>query len=274
MASACKWSIGVENPVQGKLIRPILEELDKRAGYTGSHLVAQFEMTQALPNALADMEEGYTNIANDLDCATDLIHVLSSDADDKHDGAGAQAVRIYYLQSGDVYYADYDLEGATHVHLAALGTIDRLIGMKIIGSVNGTGAVVVPQGNIIIDIHAGGTVYCTIVAGDLYSITTKMWVPEGWSMVIASCVPLQTIAEAAAPLLSDGMNVGVNVNGTVQSRSILPQNIGKDFCEPQPFNQPLEGEGYICLQHSQLDTDATACTATQNVLYLLYETPV
>lgn len=273
MASAGKFSVGVENPIQGNLIRPILEQLDKRAGYTGRHLVAQFEVTQALPNALADIEEGYTNIADDLDCATDLIHVASSSADDDWNGAGAQAVRIYYLQGGEVLSVDYNLDGQVHVHLAALGTIDRIIGMEIIASPDAvTPAVVVPVGNITIDVHATGTVYCTIVAGDLYSITTKMWVPTGWSMVVIQMVSLITIAEAAAPLLADGMNVGINVNGKVESRSMLPQYIG-EFTKAMPFNLPLEGEAYICVQHSQLDTDATACTGFQCVLYLLYETP-
>jgi hypothetical protein len=270
MASSAEWSISstptwVQEFRHAELLKT-LREMGKKASEI---ILARFKVTQALPNALADIEEGYTNVANNLDCATDLVHVLSSDADDKHDGAGAQAVRIWYIKSGAISSADFDLEGATHVHLASLGTIDRIIGMEVIGSVNGTNAVVVPQGNIIIDVHAGGTVYCTIVAGDLYSITSKMWVPTGYTMAAIEIIPLITIVEAAGPLLTDGSNVGININGTVHSRSVLPENIGRPFVMPMPFDKPLAGEAYICLQHSQLDTDATAVTETLIVTYCL-----
>ena len=263
MASSARWRVGDPNIVQDAVLEKVLGALNRRGGFRGKYKVFQCEVTQALPNALADIIEGYTDAWVAADTAD--IHIESTDADDTAAGAGCTGVHLVYWQDGDIYDALIATAGAAHSHLA-LGTIDEIIGMYVDLAVT-----LVPQGIITLKNHAESAVYCTIVAGDTYSITSKMWSAAGWNMAVVSCVPLIAIVEAAAPLLSDGCNVGINVNGTVQSRSVLPENIGREFAEPMPFNLPLAGAGYICLQHSQLDTDATAVTATQNVMILLWE---
>lgn len=272
MASSARFSIGDPNIIQSAKIKALAEQLNGRGGFRGRIKVATFEVTQEAPDVAAEIIEGYTNIADDLDCATDLIHVVSSDADDDWEGVGAQAVRIWYLQDGDIYSADFDLDGQVHVHLAALGTIDRIIGMEIIASVNAAvPAVIVPQGDITIDVHATGTVYCTIVAGDLYSITATMWVPEGWNMAIASLIPALTKAPAAEAIGDNGINVYIDINGTVTKGQIISlQNSGRDLESPTPFDLPLAGEGYISLLHDSVNTGANL-TPTHTVTYLLWE---
>jgi hypothetical protein len=270
MATSGRWSIdAAPNVIQEAKYEVLLRKIRER--HISSFWIAQFEMTQQAPDAAAEVIEGYTNIANNLDCATDLIHVLSSDADDAHDGVGAQAVRIWYLKNSLINYADYDLQGQAHVHLAALGIIDRLIGMQIIASTTAAvPAIVVPQGNIVIDVNATGTVYCTITAGNLYSFTCTMWVPAGYKMIIAQLTTAIVSAPTATGILStDGVNMYINVNGTVTKGQVIPP------FEPvlhmgQPFDLPLDGEGYIALKHDSTHTD-TLVTPTHTITYMLWK---
>jgi len=267
MASNAKWKImNLEDLdiIEAAKFEKLISEFRRRSGKRDDQMIfAKFEVTQVLPNALADIIEGYTNAFDSI--ATTTLHILSSDADDTVGGAGCEGVHLVYIKGNVIYDTLYPLAGTAHSHINN-GTWDRLIGMYV-----DLTTTVVPQGNIILDVHLTGTVYCTIVAGDTYSITSKMWVPSGWKMAVVDLVPLITIVGAASPLLTDGSNVGINVNGTVQSRSVLPENIGRPFADPMPLNLPLAGEAYICLQHSQLDTDATAVTQTLNMTCMLWQ---
>ena len=265
MASSCKWSVsGTKNWVQEFRHEELLRKLRQSGKKDSEIILAQFEVTQALPNALADIIEGYTNAFDSIDTTT--LHILSSDADDTVGGAGCEGVHLVYIKGNVITDTLYPLAGTAHSHINN-GTWDRLIGMYV-----DLTTTVVPQGNIVLDVHLTGTVYCTIAVGDTFSITSKMWVPSGYTMAVIEVIPLFTIVESATPLLTDGSNVGINVNGTVQSRSVLPENIGRPFVQPMPFSTPLAGEAYICLQHSQLDTDATAVTQTLIVTYCLVKT--
>lgn len=262
MASKARWTVGRPTWIDEFRHAEALKKL-REAGYFDI-IVGHFEVTQEMPNALADIIEGYTDAFDSVDTTT--LHVESTDTDDDVGGAGCEGVHIVYIGSDHEFYdLSQALDGTSHSHINQ-GTWDRLIGMYVDLS-----ETLVPQGTVTLKNHAETAVYCTIVAGDQYSITSEMWVPSGYNGVVASLVPLYTIVEAAAPVLTDGSNVGVNVNGTVQSRSVRPENIGRPFADPMPFNIPLEGEGYICLQHSQLDTDADAMTQTLNMECLLYK---
>ena len=159
------------------------------------------------------------------------------------------------------------------MHLASLATIDRIVGMEIVASENAAvPAVVVPVGNIIIDVHATGTVYCTIVAGDIYSITSKIWIPEGWSGACVSLVPTFEIANGASPVFANGTNIALDDNGTLKKiRAVTPENDGREFAQPMPFDLPVEGEKYLGIAHETLDTDANL-TETIDVTYLLWKT--
>jgi len=263
MASNAKWRVArptwQDEFKYGEMLRKMRE-----AGIYDIW-VAHFEVTQALPNALADIIEGYTDAFDSINTVTTAIHIESSDADDTDGGAGCEGVHIVYIKGNEITDTLFPTAGAAHSEVVD-GTWDRLIGMYV-----DLATTVVPQGNITLKNHAETAVYCTIIAGDTYSITSKMWVPSGYEGLVVSVVPLYTIVEAAGPLLTDGSNVGININGTVQSRSVLPENIGRALVDPMPFNLPLDGEAYICLQHSQLDTDATAMTQTLNADYLIYK---
>lgn len=274
MATSGRWKITqAPNLLERIKLKEELRELMQQLGSSGKvWWLEHFEITQEAPDAIAVIEEGYTNIANNLDCATDLIHVVSSDAADDKDGAGAQAVRIWYLQDDSVKHVDYDLEGITHVHLAALGTIDRLQGMEIVASQNAAvPAIVAPTGNITIDVHATGTVYCTIPAGSLHSLTTKAWIPEGYQGACVSLVPKFEIANGAAPVFANGTNIALDVNATLTNiQGIPPELNGQDVVNPQPYSLPLDGEAYLGVAHETLDTDANL-TETIDVMYLIWE---
>jgi hypothetical protein len=261
MASKSRWRCTRPNWIDEYKFSDLLAKL-RETGVSDIYIM-QIETSQILPNALADIIEGYTNGFDSVD--TETLHVLSSDANDKVGDAGCEYVHIVYIKGNVIYDLKQPMDGTDHSHIDQ-GTWDRVIGMYV-----DLTETVVPQGNIVLDVNATGTVYCTIVAGDTHSITTKCWIPTGYKGMVVELVPSFTIVEAAGPLFADGMNVGVNLNGTVYSRSVVPENIGHAWAEPMPYDLPLDGESYIAMQHSQLDTDATANTGTINVSYLIYK---
>jgi len=246
-------------PVERAQLKDILTELNRNHRQSQIWLF-KAETSLTTVDAMAAMEVGYTNAFDSVDTTT--LHLVSSSADDAVAGPGCTEVTVVGVKSNAFHTKAIAMAGASHAHIND-GTWDRLIGMYASA---GT-----PVGNIVLDVHATGTVYCTIAATQTYSVTTKVWVPTGFTGAVVSVIPIVPLTAAATFVVADGAMVGIDINGTVQTRYVGPENIGKEFCQPMPFNLPITGEKYMSIQIGACDTDLHG-TPTIIVTYLIWET--
>lgn len=259
MASKSRFEITqAPNILQEAKFKELLAALRARNGMLGKQFwLAQFEVTQEAPDAIANINEGETNTF-DGTAAAAVVDIVSSAAADK-----GKSGTLWGISSAGIASEDFTLD-ATDATTPVTSTTEwiRLIGMTLDAAC---------AGNITVS-ETGGAVnqYMLLVAGDTYSISCTMWCPDGYSMAVVSLVPVFEIANGASPVFANGCNVGVNVNGTVSIRGITPENIGKEIDLPQPFMLPHSDDGYIAIQHETMDTDANI-TETITVTYLVWE---
>lgn len=260
MASSCRFEIKQSpNPLEAVKIEKILNEIVKRAGSSGkTYWIMHFEVVQEAPDAIVDIVEGETDTF-DGTVAADEVDIVSSNAADK-----GMSGTLYGITENDVIYGEaFTLDAAdATTPITTTTKWKRLIAMTLDAAC---------AGNITVSEEGGAVAqYMLVTAGDLHSITTKTWVPDGYAGAVVSLVPTYEIANGAAPVFANGCNVGVNVNGTVKITGVTPENIGKDICSPQPFDLPHYDDGYMAIQHETMDTDANL-TETIDVTYIIWE---
>ena len=177
----------------------------QRLGIVLEHIVARKKNVQILEccvemtsTAAAEIRTGFTNAFHNIDTTT--LHLLSSDAKDTAAGAGAQAVTLIGIKGSALRQLSIEMAGIAHSHVND-GTWEQLIGMIVTRA----GAEGDPAGNIVLDVHATGTVYATIAAGAMATPTMRAYVPTGKNCVFArvSCAA-GAAAEQADVLVQGG----------------------------------------------------------------------
>jgi hypothetical protein len=244
MANVCRYRIGLPDWRQEAKFADILKKL--RDTKVSDIYIAEFEIGMTGPDASAEMIAGYTNAFSAIDTTT--LHILSSDAKDTAAGVGAQAVTIDYIKAGVICSKEFEMAGTSHSHIND-GTWDRVIGMRV----TRVGTELDPAGNIVLDVHATGTVYCTIPAASNYSITSKMWLSTSYygMPISVSCSTAYTAA-ATADFKVIGQNLGVNMNGTSKIFGVPVYDQNRELLQCPII--PITGDKYMSLMNQSWDT--------------------
>jgi len=245
----------------------VISEYQRRYNKKDSEMyLAQFVTRKLAPDAKVEVIEGYTNLSS----GAFTTEIVSSSAND-HIGHGTtcEEVIVYYIDANGApaheHVAMHATNGTTHVHWTTAHK--RVIGMEA--------SVGTPAGNITMNkVGDVGTCYCTIVAGDIYSITATMWCGLGWNMAIVSLISSIVFSPSATPpAYGDFANVYVDANATVTDAVIVTHdNCGKNIIDPAPL-LPVAGVAagsYISIQHESTHTDVNV-EVTENVTYLLWK---
>ena len=188
MASSCRFSFDNPNVLQEARFEKILAAL-RRIGMNSSTMkLLSIEVTQEAPDAEADIVEGYNDELDGVAVPV-VLDIVSSDAGDT-----SKAGTIYGLDGDGVWTAEtFTLDAADAT--SAVTTVTewcRIFGVELDAACAGT-----------ITVHENGgavSTYCTVTIADLFSITTRVYVPNGWQCVALEVVPKYEVANGATPV--------------------------------------------------------------------------
>jgi hypothetical protein len=262
MANVCRYSISATKTLaQEVMFEKWLLKLRQQGKKDSELIIATFEVGTTGADTATEIIVGYTNAFSAIDTTT--LHILSSDAKDTAAGVGAQAVTIDYIKAGVITSKEFEMAGTSHSHIND-GTWDRIIGMRV----TRVGTEGDPAGNIVLDVHATGTVYCTIPAASNYSITSKMWLSTLYNGTpVSVCCSTAYTAAATADFKVIGTNLDIDMNGSVITKGVPVYAQDRELLVCPPI--AITGDKYMSLKQQSWDTtlnqEMSAC-----VTYLIW----
>ena len=273
MVDAMEWDY--REPDYADLAQfPIIKELMKDQ-YRPK--IIELNIQQEAPNAAAEILVNYTNIFDGTSTAA-VLYYDSSSANDTAAGTGARTATILSVnEDGDDYQEiTDDLAGMSGT--ATTEKHQRILFHKVASAGSGNTS----AGNITLqDDAAGSNVYCTIAAGDLSSISARIYCPDNWKMqMIYIRAQVTEVNHATAAITAD---TGFIFYPIVYENAMTPD-------DPQAYavsssRSPVElhnvttaidsngGANYISLKHVTKEDDNNSL-ALYKIIYLVWDTQI
>lgn len=138
-------------------------------------VIKHVSVEKEAPSTYEEFITGYTDIDDWVKGGT--VYVKSSSANDTALGTGVRSVRVWGEKDGKTDYADVNMNGTTAV---VVGAFDYVSDMEALtwGSGGKT------AGNITCVNQASDKTWMTIATGTLQTESTRIYVPDGWSLFI------------------------------------------------------------------------------------------
>ena len=272
MVDAMEWEYRTEPNASDFAHYPIIKELI-RLGFIPK--IIELNIQQEAPDAIAEIMVNYTAIFDGTATAA-VVYLDSSDAKDTSAGVGTRTIKVLSTnEAGNDYQENTDnMVGQTGT--ATGEKHQRLIAVKAMSA----GAEKDTAGTLTIQDDAGGTnKHMTIAAGDLSSISARIYMPDGWEgLMYYIRAQVGQVANATAAITPDTGFLfqpiwEENVSLLSDDGRIYPVSSSGEPIElynATPIIASNGGANYISLQHIAKEADNNAL-ALYKIIYIVWD---
>jgi hypothetical protein len=241
--------------------------------------ILELNLQQAAPNAMAEIMVNYTAIFDGTATAAVVYYDSTSAEDTATTGDGIRTIKILSVnEDGDDYQENTDNMAGTS-GTATTEKHQRLIAVKgMSAGANGDA-----EGTITIQDDAAGTnKHMTIAAGDVSSISARLYLPDDWKgLMYYLRAEVSGAVDANAHTANDGALFIPYVHDATKIAGIAPdyaemhcvnsQSGPFELYNATPVVDSNDGANYITLLHGALDTD-TNMVITYRIIYIMWGT--
>lgn len=275
MVTAMNWDFRDPSPADIAAY-PIFNELRNQNYYP--KILELYIQQEAPDTTLTEIMVNYTAIFD----GTATAKVVYYDSTSAEDGvAGDGIITIKMLSTNE---ASNDYQEITDAMAGTTGTAttekhQRIIAVKAMSA----GANGDAEGTVTLQDDAGGTnKHVTIVAGDVSSVSARLYMPNDWEgLMYYLRATLVTASDAAAltandgvmfrPIVHDAAAIAGVASDEAEVMMVTTESGPREYWNLTPVISSNDGANYISLGHVTIDTDVNQ-TASYKILYVMWGT--